>query len=97
VPASGGPATPKVCFVKVPLVAVGNSRGIRIPKALIEECGLGDMVELRAEQHRLVIEAERRPRDGWKAAFRDAGPSKNDELLLDKAAPNAFDRENWQW
>ena len=41
--------------MKADLVRIGNSRGIRIPKPLIEQCGLGDTVELRVDQHCLVI------------------------------------------
>ncbi len=83
-------------IMKVRLARIGNSRGIRIPKALIEQCGFGDMVELRAEPGRLVIAPERRPRQGWEEAFRAAGDSAADEILLE-APPNEFDHEEWRW
>ncbi len=41
--------------MKTELVRIGNSRGIRIPKPLIEQCGLGNNVELRVENDSLVI------------------------------------------
>ncbi len=56
--------------MKTELVRIGNSRGIRIPKPLIEQCGLGNNVELRVENDSLVISPERRPRQGWEEAFR---------------------------
>ena len=31
--------------MKTELVRIGNSRGIRIPKPIIEQCRLGDTVE----------------------------------------------------
>jgi antitoxin component of MazEF toxin-antitoxin module len=37
--------------MRIELVAIGNSRGVRIPKPLIEQGGLGDTVELRVENH----------------------------------------------
>lgn len=37
------------------LIAVGNSRGIRIPKPLIIESGLGDQVELRVKKGEIRI------------------------------------------
>ena len=61
--------------MKTELIQIGNSRGIRIPKPLIEQCGLGDMVELRVENDCLVISSERRPRQGWEEAFCAAGPA----------------------
>jgi antitoxin MazE len=82
--------------MKVELVRVGNSRGIRIPKPIIEQCGFEDAVELRVENDHLVIAPARQPREGWEEAFRDAASSASDELLLD-APTNQFDREEWRW
>ncbi|MGA9472490.1 MAG: hypothetical protein WBV36_08500 [Terriglobales bacterium] len=39
----------------------------------------------------------RRPRDGWREAFRAAGASDQKELLLEGIGPNAFDLEEWEW
>ena len=82
--------------MRTELVRIGNSRGIRIPKPLIEQCGLGKTVHLRVENDCLVISQEQ-PRQGWDEAFRAAGPSLEDDLLLENADPNKFDREEWQW
>jgi antitoxin MazE len=82
--------------MKAELVRIGNSRGIRIPKPLIEECGLGETVELRVVGQRIVVSPVLAPRAGWEEAFRKAGPSADDELLLD-LAENEFDRREWQW
>ena len=82
--------------MKVELVRVGNSRGIRIPKPIIEQCGFADAVELRVENDHLVIAPARLPRAGWEEAFRAAGSSACDELLLDTPS-SQFDREEWRW
>ena len=83
--------------MKTELVRIGNSRGVRIPKPLIEQCGFGDTVDLRVENDRVIISPGRRPRDGWDAAFRDAGVSRQDELLLEGTGRSEFDREDWEW
>ena len=83
--------------MKVKLVRIGNSRGIRIPKAILEQCGLREAAELRVEKDRLVIAREQRPRQGWEEAFLAAGPSSKDELLLEALQSSAFDREDWRW
>jgi antitoxin MazE len=83
--------------MRVELVRIGNSRGIRIPKPILEQCGFQDTVELRIENDHLVIAPGRPPRKGWEEAFRAAGPSTNDELLLDALPGNEFDQENWRW
>jgi antitoxin MazE len=83
--------------MKVKLVRIGNSRGIRIPKSVLEQCGLREAADLRIEKNRLVLVPERRPRQGWEEAFIAAKPSSNDELLLEALPSSAFDREGWRW
>jgi len=83
--------------MRLELVRIGNSRGIRIPKTLIEQCGLGDAVEVHVEKNRLVISPERSPRQGWREAFATAGDGAHDDLLLEGVAANAFDKEEWDW
>jgi antitoxin MazE len=83
--------------MKVELVRIGNSRGIRIPKPILEQCGFQDTVDLRAENDHLVIAPGHPPREGWEEAFRAAGPSIDDGLLLDALPSNQFDREDWRW
>ena len=83
--------------MKVELVRIGNSRGIRIPKPIIDQCGFGATVDLRIEQDCLVIAPDRPPRQGWEKAFQAAAPTSEDQLLLDTTPQNEFDREEWQW
>jgi len=82
--------------MRVELTRIGNSRGIRIPKPLIEQCGFGDQVELRVTAQGLVVAPHHNPRRSWKEAFAAATPAKND-LLLKGLPPNSFDREEWTW
>ena len=83
--------------MKTELIRIGNSRGIRIPKPIIEQCGLRDTVELRVVDDRVVISSQRPPRRDWDKAFRQAGPAENDDLLLEPVPSNRFDREEWKW
>lgn len=82
--------------MKAGLVRIGNSRGVRIPKPIIEQCGLGETVDLRVENDCLVISPQRRPRQGWDVAFRAAAPPVDNDLLLD-LGPNKFDGKEWKW
>jgi antitoxin MazE len=87
--------------MKIELVRIGNSRGIRIPKPIIEQCGLGETVELRVENDRLIISPGHQPRQGWDEAFRaslheNCHPN-HDELLLKGTEPNEFDHKEWRW
>jgi antitoxin MazE len=82
--------------MKVDVIRIGNSRGIRIPKPLIEQCGLGDTVDLRIERDHLVIAPHRQPREGWEKTFQMGHPE-TDELLLEPMGRNQFDRAEWEW
>ena len=81
---------------KTRIVRIGNSRGIRIPKLLLEAAGLPEEVELRAEPGRLVVRAASRPRAGWSAKAR-AMHRHHDDVLLDDPTPTHFDETQWRW
>jgi antitoxin MazE len=81
---------------KTRIVQIGNSRGIRVPKLLLERAKLPDEVELRAEPGRLVVSGVRRPRAGWAAAARSMR-LRNEDRLLDELTPTHFDDREWRW
>ena len=62
------------CMASVPakLVAIGNSRGVRLPKAMIEQAGLGADIELEVIDGAIVIRSHRPVRAGWAEATRKA-------------------------
>jgi antitoxin MazE len=78
------------------IVRIGNSRGIRVPKLLLDQADLPDEVELRAEPGRLVVSAAKRPREGWATAAR-AMRERGDDGLLDAGTSTRFDRTDWKW
>ena len=51
--------------MRAKLVRIGNSRGIRLPKAVIDEVGLGDEVELTVRKGEIVIARVKKVREGW--------------------------------
>ena len=54
-----------IVVMKATLVRIGNSRGIRLPKPVIEQCGFEDEVEMEVHHHELVIRSSSLPRAGW--------------------------------
>ena len=80
--------------MKTRIVRVGNSRGIRLPKPLLEQAGLHDEVEIHAEPGRIVIESAARPRSGWAEAAR-AMAAEGEDGLLDPPTSTQFDAEEW--
>lgn len=82
--------------MKARIIRIGNSRGVRIPKPLIEQAGLGDEVELRVEDSAVIIESTRRPRAGWAKAARLAR-ERSEDRLTDEPTPTDFDESEWEW
>jgi antitoxin MazE len=78
------------------IVPIGNSQGLRIPKAILNACGLRGEVELSLEEDKLIVEPSREVRQGWAAAAQHMADSREDELL-DPAVPTEFDVDEWEW
>jgi antitoxin MazE len=82
--------------MKARIVRVGNSRGVRLPRPLLEEAGLPDEIEIHAEPGRIIIEAALRPRAGWAEAAQKMA-AEGEDHLLDEPTPTEFDAEEWTW
>lgn len=82
--------------MKTKLVRIGNSRGVRIPKPLLEQAGLKDDVDLVVVRSGIMIRVAEAPRAGWAdAAARLA--AKGDDVLLDEPVATDFDEAEWVW
>lgn len=80
--------------MKARIVKIGNSRGIRLPKPLIEEAGLGEDVELRVVESGLLIERPAQPREGWAEEAAQVR-ARSEDGLLDEPYPTDFDVSEW--
>lgn len=77
------------------LVRIGNSRGVRLPKPLIDEVGLGEVVQLHVRGGTIVIAPERGARVGWADAAKELRAASGDSL--DSSLPTRFEADEWQW
>ena len=84
--------------MKARIIRIGNSRGIRIPKPLIEETGLGEEVEIQVEGNRLIIAAADCPRADWAASFRKMAQAGDDALVDgDAEVRTLWEEGEWEW
>lgn len=86
--------------MRTQLIPIGNSRGVRIPAAIIRECGLEGEVDLEIRGGGIYIKAIDNPRSGWEAAILktlEEDPSAGDTDLLDEGVENDFDVNEWTW
>ena len=75
------------------LIRIGNSRGVRLAKPLLEQAGLSDEVDIRVEPGAVIITAAVSPRAGWA----DAAARAKSAGLLDAPSATRFDDEEWTW
>ena len=78
------------------IVQIGNSKGLRLPKSVIDSCGFEDEVELHVRAQSLVIKPARRPREGWAEIF-EAGSKSGSQTLLDDETATEWDKKEWKW
>ena len=82
--------------IRSKVVKIGNSRGIRIPRILLEQAGLTDEVEMMVEGKNLIIHSVLSSRQGWEAQFM-AMAEHDDDQLLDETLPTQWDEVEWTW
>lgn len=82
--------------MKTRIVRIGNSRGVRLPKPLIEEAGLSEDVEIRVRQGSILILPAAGPRSGWAEAAKQLR-ERGEDRLLDEPTRSRFDDREWTW
>lgn len=81
------------------LIRIGNSQGVRIPKAIIEQARLEDKeLEFKVIDDGLLIQPIRNPREGWKEQFDKAPQSQeSSEVEQEWLDVPLVDEEDWEW
>jgi antitoxin MazE len=83
--------------MKARIVQIGNSRGIRLPKAVLDHAGLTEEVDIEATPNQIIIRSARAPREGWDEAFRLMAERGDDALADDTTGRSTFDESEWEW
>lgn len=76
--------------MEVAVIKIGNSKGIRLSKTLLEKYNIKDTVDLILEKSQIVIRPKSKPRKGWEDAFKHMAENGDDRLLFN----DVFDDEN---
>ncbi len=81
--------------MKVNLVSIGNSKGVRLPRSVIKECKFGDQVEMRVGDGVVVLARAREARTGWDDAFEKMTAAGDDALIVPDHLDHQWDEEEW--
>jgi len=68
--------------MQVPNIQIGNSKGIRLNKVLLDKYQIGDKVELVLEKDCIILKPVSAPRIGWEKAFQEMHANGNDQLFI---------------
>jgi antitoxin MazE len=79
----------------LPVVRIGNSRGIRLPKVILEQCRITDQVEVDVNNDNITLRPHRQPRQGWAEQMKKMHERGDDELLIPDNVDPGFD--GWEW
>jgi len=81
--------------MKIDIIKIGNSQGVRIPKTIMEQCGFSESVEMEIKDGNLILKPTQ-IRAGWAESFQLMAAKGDDELLIDDAMTTEYDEE-WEW
>ena len=80
--------------MEVSIIKIGNSKGFRLSKTILERYNITDKMELILEKEQIILRPIAEPRKGWDKAFQKMHENNEDQLLLD----DVFEDENFdEW
>jgi len=86
-----------VSTMETQIIPIGNSKGIRIPKAILKECGFNGTVSLEVKGGKLIIgKPRRKPREGWAEAAKRCHANEDDKLLWPEDMHDDYIKD-WTW
>jgi len=82
--------------MRINVVSIGNSKGIRIPAILLKQCHIGKYVDLKIENKNIILKPiEDEARKGWNEKFLSMKKNNEDKLLINDSLD--LDLGDWEW
>jgi antitoxin MazE len=78
--------------MEISVIPIGNSKGIRLTKTVLEKYNITDSVELILEKGYIILKPKQEPRKGWGKAFRKMHENGDDKLIIN----DVFQAENFE-
>jgi antitoxin MazE len=83
--------------MRLNIIEIGNSYGIRIPKSLLKQCGLKGTVIVTVRDGNIILSPDDNPRAGWEESFKSMAQAGDDQLLDADIIEHTFDKDEWEW
>jgi len=72
------------------IIKIGNSKGLRLSKTILEKYNIKEKVELILEKGQIILRPIQKPRKDWEIEFEKMRSNDDDRLLMN----DVFDDEN---
>jgi len=76
----------------ISLISIGNSKGIRLSKTILEKYNIQDTIELIFEKGYIILKPKTKARKGWEKAFKKMHENGDDKLI----ASDVFKDEDFE-
>ncbi len=73
----------------ISVISIGNSKGIRLTKTILEKYNITDSVELILEKGYMILKPKHEPRKGWEQSFKKMHENGDDSFIM----PDVFEDE----
>ena len=74
------------------IIKIGNSKGVRLSKTILEKYNIKDKVEMILEQGQIILKPIDSPRKDWDKAFQKMRENSDDCLLIN----DVFEDKNFE-
>ena len=64
------------------IIQIGNSKGLRLNKQLLDQYQISDKVEMILEKDQIIIKPIKKTRNGWNEAFKEMAKNNEDQPLM---------------
>jgi len=78
--------------MEAPIIKIGNSKGLRLSKSILEKYNINEKVEIILEKGRIILKPIESPRKNWETAFQKMHLENDDQLLVN----DVFDNETFE-
>ena len=81
--------------MEISVINIGNSKGIRLPKTILEQYNINEKLEMILEKGRIILKPKSVPRKGWEKSFKQMNANGDDNMLIDDVFTDE-DFEEWK-
>ena len=83
--------------MRIKVIDIGNSKGIRLPQALIQQYNLDNEVAVELTKEGIMLTSTHKARAGWEEQFKQATAKITTDEKSWMDSGNKFDKEEWTW